>query len=68
MFSKKYHYFKRDKKSLCCEILFPFFIFLLPIYFHKIAPEDYYSKVIIDENMYSGYGIQDILINDNTFD
>jgi len=52
MFTKKFHHFKRDKKGICCEILFPVLFLMLPIYFNKIAAGAWIPTVKVDENMY----------------
>ena len=66
MFTKKFHYFKRDKKGLCCELLFPFIMMLFPIYFNKIMKPDYPPIVILDSTMYDFK--PECLVNDATFD
>jgi len=52
MFTKKWHYFKRDKKGICCEIFFPFLFLLLPIYFAKVTGGNWEKTLSIDAGMY----------------
>lgn len=61
---KKYHYFKRDYKGLCCEILFPILFLLLPIYFNKVKKSEWSPSLAIDEHMYPNP--QSVLINSLT--
>lgn len=61
MFKKKYHYFKRDKRGICCEIFLPILFLLLPIYFNKVKPTVWEPTLAINENMYPKP--QDVLIS-----
>lgn len=53
MFKKRFHYFKRDKKGLCCEILCPFIMMLIPVLVKYVFAETvYYPAITMDQSMY----------------
>jgi hypothetical protein len=52
MFEKKFHYFKRDKKSLCCEIVFPLLMMFIPLYFNKYADRPPPPTLLLDGSIY----------------
>jgi len=52
MFEKKFHYFKRDKKGLFCEILFPLLMMFIPLYFNKYADRPPPPTLLLDGSVY----------------
>jgi len=49
---KRYHYFKRDKKGLCCEILLPVIMIIVGILITKASTIKNYNPMPIADNLY----------------
>jgi hypothetical protein len=65
MFKKKLHFFKRDMKGIGCELIYPFFILLLPIWWFKLKGRTLPSGLDFDHTMYPTPS--DILVNNDIF-
>ena len=51
--AKRFHYFKRDKKGLCCEIFLPIIMIIIGVSINRSASVNKYTPMTISDDLYS---------------